>query len=62
MEQLRSCLKDTNDGDRQMVKILTAVTVDGLDAVEIAVAEALAQGVTFVDYSPLTRLPCENPA
>jgi hypothetical protein len=42
-------LKDTDDGDRQMVKVLTAVTVDGLDAVEIAVADALTQGVTSAD-------------
>ena len=32
-----------------MVKILTAVMVDGLDAVEAAAAEALAQGVTSAD-------------
>jgi hypothetical protein len=32
-----------------MVKILTAVMVDGLDAVEAAAAEALDQGVTSAD-------------
>ena len=32
-----------------MVKILTAATVDGLDALELAAAEALAQGVTSAD-------------
>lgn len=37
--------KGNNDGDHQTVKILTAITVDGLDAVESAAAEALASGV-----------------
>ena len=32
-----------------MVKVLTAVMVDGLDAVEAAATEALAQGVTSAD-------------
>src|SRR3546814_15053835 len=45
LERLRSRLKESSDGDRQMVKILTAITVDGLDAVESAAAEALAGGV-----------------
>ena len=49
LEQLRSRLKGSDDGDRQMVKILTAVLVDGLDAVEAAATEALAQGVTSAD-------------
>src|SRR3546814_1671075 len=34
---------------RQMVMILTAITVDGLDAVESAAAEALAGGVASAD-------------
>ena len=46
LERLRGKLKGSDDGDRQMVKILTAATVDGLDALEAAAAEALAQGVT----------------
>ena len=33
------------DGDRQMVEILTSVLSDGLAAVEAACAEALSQGV-----------------
>jgi hypothetical protein len=33
------------DGDRQMVEILTSVLSDGLAAVEAACAEALGQGV-----------------
>ena len=47
--RLRSRLKEIGDGDRQMVKILTAITVDGLDAVEHAAAEALADGVASAD-------------
>jgi hypothetical protein len=35
----------------QTVKILTADTVDGLDALELAAAEALAPGVTSADGS-----------
>src|SRR3546814_16294107 len=49
LERLRSRLKESSDGDRQMVKILTAITVDGLDAVESAAAEALADGVASAD-------------
>src|SRR3546814_12488162 len=49
LERLRSRLKESSDGDRQMVKILTAITVDGLDAVESAAAEALAGGVASAD-------------
>ena len=49
LERLRGRLKGSDDGDRQMVKILTAVMVDGLDAVEAAAAEALNQGVTSAD-------------
>ena len=49
LERLRGKLKGSDDGDRQMVKILTAATVDGLDALEAAAAEALAQGLTSAD-------------
>lgn len=49
LERLRSRLKGSNDGDRQMVKILTAATIDGLDALEVAASGALAQGVTSAD-------------
>src|SRR3546814_8525477 len=49
LERLRSRLKESSDGDRRMVKILTAITVDGLDAVESAAAEALAGGVASAD-------------
>lgn len=49
LERLRGKLKGSDDGDRQMVKILTAATVDGLDALEAAAAEALTQGGTSAD-------------
>ncbi len=49
LERLRVRLKGSNDGDRQMVKLLTAATIDGLDALEAAAAEALVQGVTSAD-------------
>jgi hypothetical protein len=38
-------LRGSDDGDRQMVAILSAVLLDGLPAVEAACAEALAEGV-----------------
>lgn len=49
LERLRGRLRGSDDGDRQMVKILTAATIDGLEALEAAAAEALAQGVTSAD-------------
>ncbi len=39
----------SDDGDRQMVKILAAVLSDGLSAVEAACAQALAEGVHSAD-------------
>jgi hypothetical protein len=42
-------LAPAQDGDRQMVDILTAVLSDGLPAVEAACAEALKQGVHSAD-------------
>ena len=41
--------RSADDGDRQMVKILSAVLIDGLAAVEAACAEALADGVHSAD-------------
>ena len=38
-----------DDGNRQMVDILTAVLADGLPTVEAACAEAIAQGVYSAD-------------
>ena len=49
MERIRRKLAGTDDGNRQMVDILTAVTTDGLPAVEAACAEAITQGVHSAD-------------
>ena len=49
LERLRRRLKGSDDGDRQMVKILSAVLTDGLAAVEGACAEALGDGVHSAD-------------
>ena len=49
LERVRRRLKGSDDGDRQMVKILSAVLSDGLVAVEAACAEALAGGVHSAD-------------
>ena len=49
MERIRRKLAGADDGNRQMVDILTAVITDGLPAVEAACAEALAQGVHSAD-------------
>ena len=46
---VRRRLKGSDDGDRQMVKVLSAVLTDGLAAVEAACAEALAGGVHSAD-------------
>jgi transposase len=45
LERVRCKLRGCDDGDRQMVAILSAVLSDGLPAVEAACAEALAEGV-----------------
>jgi len=49
LERVRRKLKSSDDGDRQMVQILSAVPADGLAAVEAACAEALAGGVHSAD-------------
>jgi transposase len=49
LERVRRKLKGSDDGDRQMVKILTSVLTDGLPAVEAACAEALEAGVASAD-------------
>jgi transposase len=49
MERIRRKLAGADDGNRQMVNILTAVITDGLPAVEAACAEAIAQGVHSAD-------------
>ena len=49
MERIRRKLAGADDGNRQMVNILTAVLTDGLPAVEAAYAEAITQGVHSAD-------------
>jgi transposase len=49
LERVRRKLKGSEDGDRQMVKVLSAVLTDGLAAVEAACAEALASGLHSAD-------------
>jgi transposase len=49
LERVRRKLKGSNDGDRQMVKVLAAVLTDGLSTVEAACAEALDQGIHSAD-------------
>jgi hypothetical protein len=49
MERVRRKLASADDGNRQMVDILTAVLTDGLPAVDAACAEAIAHGVHSAD-------------
>ncbi|MSP48605.1 MAG: IS21 family transposase [Alphaproteobacteria bacterium] len=49
IDRVRRKLAGAEDGDRQMVHILTAVLIDGLAMVETACAEALHQGVHSSD-------------
>jgi len=49
LERIRRKLKGSDDGDRQMVKVLAAVLTDGLAAVEAACGEALGDGVHSAD-------------
>jgi hypothetical protein len=49
IERVRRRLAGHADGDRQMVGILTAITSDGVDAVEAACAEALVGGPVSCD-------------
>jgi transposase len=44
LERVRRKLRGSDDGDRQMVQILSAVLSDGLSAVDAACAEAIEQG------------------
>src|ERR1700730_1805154 len=44
MERVRRKLASADDGNRQMVDILTAVLADGLPAVEAACAGAITHG------------------
>jgi transposase len=49
LERVRRKLASADDGNRQMVDILTAVLTDGLPAVEAACAEAIAHSVHSAD-------------
>jgi len=49
MERIRRKLAGSNDGGRQMVKILAAVLTDGLPALEAACLRALAEGIHSAD-------------
>ena len=49
IERVRRQLRGSDDGDRQMVSILSAVLTDGLATVEAACVEALAEGVHSAD-------------
>lgn len=71
IERVRRKLKATDDGDRQTVKILTAVLTDGLQAVEEACAEAIEAGIASADVilnvlarrqPQATSAPIETPA
>jgi hypothetical protein len=64
LERVRRKLRGSDDGDRQMVDILSAVLMDGLAAVEAACNEALEQGVHSADVilNILTRRRDPAPA
>jgi len=49
IKKVRRKLAGSDDGDRQMVKVLTAVLTDGLQAVEAACSEALSAGIASAD-------------
>jgi transposase len=49
LDRVRRKLAGSNDGDRQMVKILAAVLTDGLPAVEAACFQALSEAVHSAD-------------
>jgi hypothetical protein len=49
LERVRRKLAGSDDGDRQMVKILAAVLTDGLPTVEAACVQALSEGVHSAD-------------
>jgi len=46
LDRLKAKLKGKADGDRQMVTVLSAALIDGLEAVEAAAAEALKLDLT----------------
>jgi len=64
LERVRRKLAASDDGDRQMVAILTTVLTDGLPAVEAACAQAMSEGVHSSDVviNILTRQRDPGPA
>ena len=60
MERVRRKLAGADDGNRQMVDILTAVLTDGLPAVEAACTEAIAHGVHSADVVQHPRPPARS--
>ena len=71
LDRVRRKLAGSDDGDRQMVKILAAVLSDGLPAVEAACAQAIAEGVHSADVilnilarqrDPEPSAPIQTPA
>jgi hypothetical protein len=49
LERIRRKHAGSDEGDRQMVKILAAVLIDGLSEVEAACSQALSEGVHSAD-------------
>jgi transposase len=62
LERVRRKLKGSDDGDRQMVEVLSAVLTDGLAMVEAACAEALSDGVHSADIILNILARHRNPA
>jgi hypothetical protein len=62
LARVRHKLKGSDDGDRQMVKVLSAVLTDGLAAVEAACSEALGDGVHSADIILNILARHRNPA
>jgi transposase len=62
MERVRRRLAGADDGNRQMVEILTAVLTDGLLAVEAACSEAITHGVHSADVVLNILARQRNPA
>ena len=61
IEKIRRKLAGSDDGDRQIVKILTAVLADGLVAVDAACAESLDAHIASADVV-LNALSRQKPA
>ena len=64
LDRVRRKHAGSDDGDRQMVKILAAVLTDGLAAVDAACLQALSEGVHSADVviNILTRRRDPEPA